>query len=285
MISANPLRTLPFLLSVSAAGIFSASAQKSQTHLIADGFDYPVGTAAARAAPGHPKGYYVYRGYYPNGHQGEDWNGNGMGNTDLGDPVYSIGHGVVVYPDDFKAGWGNVVIIRHAYRAKTGQITFIDSLYGHLDKRMVRLGDKITRGKQIGTIGRGPYNMYYAHLHFEIRKNLAIGMNRSKFKRDYSNYHSPRNFLDNHRRLRQEYRRVKIPVETFLKSNPNQLTTRKAEPPQPIASSAADNRPKVSSQTLDVIKNQTDQKSKRTGGGAGLWKKILGALGLKKKDS
>ena len=41
----------------------------------------------------------------------------------------------MVYSDDFKSGWGNVVIIRHAYRAKTGQITFIDSLYGHLDKQ------------------------------------------------------------------------------------------------------------------------------------------------------
>lgn len=262
-----------------AAGLGAVAAQSHKTHLIADGFDYPVGKP-------NGKNYYVYRGYYPNGHLGEDWNGNGMGNTDLGDPVYAIGHAVVVYSADFKHGWGNVVILRHAYREKNGKITFIDSLYGHLQKRMVKLGGKVTRGQQIGTIGRGPYNMYYAHLHFEIRKNLAVGMNRSKFKKDYSVYHHPRNFLDGNRRLRQEYRRVKIPVDTFLKSNPNELTIRKSEPPTHAASSAADNRPKVSDGVQDVIKNQTDQKSIKTRESRGFWKRVLGALGLRRsRDS
>ncbi|NOY00904.1 MAG: M23 family metallopeptidase, partial [Verrucomicrobia bacterium] len=72
------------------------------THYLADGFDYPVGKPNAT-------GYYKARGFYPNGHLGEDWNGRGGGNTDQGDPVYSIAHGVVVYSADFRSGWGNVI--------------------------------------------------------------------------------------------------------------------------------------------------------------------------------
>lgn len=183
-------------------------AASTVTYYLADGFDYPVGKPDAA-------GYYKARGFWPNGHLGEDWNGRGGGNSDQGDPVYAIAHGVVVYSADFRAGWGNVVIIRHAYREKNGRVYFIDSQYGHLDRRLVRKGQKVKRGAKIGTIGRGPRNMYYAHLHFEIRKNINLGMQRSKYKRDYSNYHSPTHFITANRRLRQELRQYRIPVNTF----------------------------------------------------------------------
>ena len=76
---------------------------------MADGFDYPVGWPEA-------VGYHKARGFTPNGHLGEDWNGDRGGDTDLGDPIYAVGHGIVVLAHDVRAGWGNVVIIRHAYR-------------------------------------------------------------------------------------------------------------------------------------------------------------------------
>ena len=142
------------------------------------------------------------------------------GIPDLGDPVYSIAHGVVVFSQDYGRGWGNVVIVRHAYRAKDGQIAFLDSLYGHFQKRMVKVGDHVKRGQQIGTIGRGPRNMYTAHLHFEIRKSLQVGMHRSKFPRDYSIYWSPRHFIRDHRKLRYEPRLVKTALNTFLEVEP-----------------------------------------------------------------
>src|SRR5688500_19941808 len=65
---------------------------------VADGFDLPVGKPNA-------EGYYVYRGYAPHAHQGEDWNGNGGGNSDLGDPVYATAEGVVVYSEDYRRSW------------------------------------------------------------------------------------------------------------------------------------------------------------------------------------
>lgn len=236
------------LIAVSTPRVFAVD---SITHYLADGFDYPVGKPNAT-------GYYKARGFWPNGHLGEDWNGRGGGNSDQGDPVYSIAHGVVVYSADFGAGWGNVVIVRHAYREKNGRVYFIDSQYGHLQKRMVRNGQKIKRGQQVGTIGRGPRNMYYAHLHFEIRKNIALGMQRSKFKRDYSNYHSPTHFIKANRRLRQEFRQYRIPVNTFGGKNMN-FTKKTITLPKLFSGGTV--RPGVPNPVRDVIDKHGAQKS------------------------
>lgn len=174
---------------------------------LADGFDHAVGKPDA-------KGYHKARGFWPNGHLGEDWNGNSGGDTDLGDPIYAIGNGVVVLSEDVKVGWGNCVIIRHAYRDTTGKIEMIDSLYGHLLERLVKVGQIVERGGLIGKMGSNN-GMYPAHLHLEVRKNLAIGMNRTKFARDYSNYYSPTAFITAHRRLPADFKKYEIPVNTF----------------------------------------------------------------------
>lgn len=186
--------------------VSSALAEKSIKVPLADGFDFPVGKPDGA-------GYYVYRGYYPNGHLGEDWNGNGGGNTDLGDPVYSTADGVVVFSEDYLRGWGNVVIIRHAYLDENGRVALVDSLYGHLDRRMVRKYQIVKRGQMIGTIGTA-HGRYAAHLHFEMRKNIHIGMARQAFARDYSNYFSPRVFISARRKLRAGAN-VMVPVDTF----------------------------------------------------------------------
>jgi murein DD-endopeptidase MepM/ murein hydrolase activator NlpD len=65
------------------------------------------------------------------------------------------------------AGWGNrygnLVVIDHM---KSG----IQTIYGHMQKIVVRRGDHIIAGQKIGYIGStgkstGP------HLHYEVRKN------------------------------------------------------------------------------------------------------------------
>ena len=93
-----------------------------------------------------------------------------------------------------------------------------------------------------------------------IRKNLAVGMNRSDFKRDYSVYHSPTHFIEKYRQLRPEYRRVSIPVDTFRKSNPNLLTMDRVATPdgsgwREISSSS------VPSAVKSAIKTHTDDQS------------------------
>jgi len=173
---------------------------------LADGFDFPVGKPDAF-------GYYRYRGFRPNYHMGEDWNGLGGGNSDLGKPVYSVAHGVVVYSNDYKSNWGNVIIVRHAYRHE-GRIQYVDSLYGHLHKRFVNTHDPIRKGQKIGTIGSNR-GMYTAHLHFEMRKNINVGLVHRRYARDYSNYYNPSSFIDEHRTLSFEFEPHPIPVDCF----------------------------------------------------------------------
>lgn len=172
---------------------------------IADGFDFPVGKPDA-------EGYYKSRGFLRH-HPGEDWNGVGGGNTDLGDPVYSIGHGMVVFAKDVRMGWGNVVIVRHTYMSK-GELKTVDSFYAHLDRITVQHGQQVLRGQQVGTIGTNR-GMYTAHLHFEVRKNLHIGINRSAFRRDLTNYHVPTDFINALRQSPGGGRSALIAINTF----------------------------------------------------------------------
>src|SRR4030095_11578045 len=113
------------------------AAQETANVRVSDGFRCPVGGEGM-------KKYFKARGFRPNGHLGEDWNGAGGGDTDLGDPVFCTAHGIVVFARDFRAGWGNVVIVRHAY-LESGETHFIDSLYGHLHTMLVREGQHVKR--------------------------------------------------------------------------------------------------------------------------------------------
>jgi murein DD-endopeptidase MepM/ murein hydrolase activator NlpD len=173
---------------------------------LANGFDFPVGKPDAG-------GYYKARGYTANYHLGEDWDGVRGGDSDLGDPVSCIGEGVVVFAHDVHRGWGNVIIVRHSYREE-GEIKTIDSLYGHLDKMLVRAGDTVRRGQKIGTMGTA-HGIYDAHLHFEIRKNLEIGMSRAAFAQDLSNYYDPTKFIQSHRQLTATNALFAVAVNTF----------------------------------------------------------------------
>jgi murein DD-endopeptidase MepM/ murein hydrolase activator NlpD len=177
---------------------------------LADGFDFPVGKPDAQ-------GYYKARGFRPHGHLGEDWDGVGGGDTDLGDPIYCIGNGVVVFARDCHQGWGNVIIVRHAFRDH-GVIRSIDSLYGHLQKILVHRGEAVSRGQLIARMGNA-HGLYDAHLHLEIRKNLQIGMSRAKFAQDYSNYYAPSQFILSHRHLSTSGRKYRVAMNTFTQDS------------------------------------------------------------------
>lgn len=78
-----------------------------------------------------------------------------------GAPVVAAENGVVVYAGSELKGFGNLLLVRHA----DGWMT----AYAHLDKTLVKKGQKVTRGQAIGTVGStGAVNQ--PQLHFEIRK-------------------------------------------------------------------------------------------------------------------
>jgi len=79
-----------------------------------------------------------------------------------GTPIYATGEGKVVRADNKASGYGNHVIIDHGYGYQ--------SLYGHLYKYNVKVGQKVKRGDIIGFVGStgrssGP------HLHYEVFKD------------------------------------------------------------------------------------------------------------------
>lgn len=200
------LLSVAFAVAAKAQSVeISAERHVAYTKL-ADGFDFPVGKPDAR-------GYYKARGYTANFHLGEDWDGVRGGDTDLGDPISCIGEGVVVFAGDVHRGWGNVIIVRHSFR-EDGEIKTIDSLYGHCDKMLVRNGDTVKRGQKIATIGTA-HGIYDAHLHFEIRKNLEIGMSRAAFAQDLTNYYDPTKFIASHRQLETTNAVYAVAVNTF----------------------------------------------------------------------
>ncbi len=183
--------------------------QTSDGILISDGFDYPVGSRSHNADvfKTHkvdtelvdPAYYKSFKAWHP----GEDWNGRGGGDTDLGDPIYAISHGRVVEFGDYPPSWGNIVLIEHALPDGSR----VWSQYAHLDRILVkRVGQTVRRGQQIGTMGKGaktdkyPRGRWIAHLHFEIRrKRVPINnwrpmvLNRGEI---LFNYHRPQSFIN-----------------------------------------------------------------------------------------
>lgn len=76
-----------------------------------------------------------------------------------GTPILSTGDGVVVFAG-WQSGFGNLIKIRHAYGFET--------LYAHLNKIHVKVGDRIARGEHIGDMGTTGRSTG-VHLHYEVR--------------------------------------------------------------------------------------------------------------------
>lgn len=148
-----------------------------------DGFDLPVG-------PPDGRGYYNAQPFGTNTHLGDDWNGVGGGDTDLGDPVHAVAAGVVVEAIDHGGGWGNVVRIVHPCDG-------VESLYAHLATIDVAVGATVQRGTQVGTIGTAA-GRYPAHLHLELRARSGMPLGGG-YGTDPTGYLDPTAFITNHR--------------------------------------------------------------------------------------
>jgi Peptidase family M23 len=102
-------------------------------------------------------------------HTGDDLNGIGGMNTDLGDPVFAAGDGLVVYAGEPSPGWGNIIVLAH----RDPQGKPIHTMYAHLHTIKATLDSLVARGEVIGTVGTaGGY--YPAHLHFEARASDGV---------------------------------------------------------------------------------------------------------------
>jgi len=160
---------------------------------LSDGFDFPVGKPDA-------KGYYNAQKFGKNNHLGDDWNGNGGGNSDYGDPIYSISNGTVTEAVQFYGGWGKVVRIAHEWN-ESGKSKKVESLYAHMDTMLVKVGDNVSKGQLIGKIGNAE-GIYYAHLHLEIRDGIGYALGGG-YSTNTKGYLDPTAFIKSHRKILQ----------------------------------------------------------------------------------
>jgi hypothetical protein len=152
-------------------------------------FDFPLGNENGAMA-------YNAQHFTENKHLGDDLNGIGGENSDLGDPIYAIADGRVLLARDGGPGWGNIVILLHAY-LENGERKYVQSYYGHVEKMLVHPGDLVKRGQQIATVGTAN-GRYFAHLHFEMREFLTpfIG---AGYREDTRGWLDPTKFIEAHR--------------------------------------------------------------------------------------
>lgn len=139
---------------------------------LSDGFDYPVSpyataTRAFSSSDGQPDRYYLGQGFRAwsswGWHDGEDWNGDGGGNTDCGDAVYAPAHGWIVARKYNTDGWGNGLVIEH--RLPDGRRT--QTILAH-HETLIRTHGVVRRGELIATVGTTG-NSTACHLHWGHR--------------------------------------------------------------------------------------------------------------------
>lgn len=119
---------------------------------------------------GSEHGAFTYnaRAFRISRHLGDDLNGIGGQNSDLGDAVYAAGAGRVVFVGVPGPGWGKMVIIAHRLPEGDELGPVVQTMYAHLESIRVQTGQTVQRGDQIGTVGTAD-GQYLAHLHFEVR--------------------------------------------------------------------------------------------------------------------
>lgn len=80
----------------------------------------------------------------------------------IGTPIHATGKGIVIQADAAASGYGLHVKISHGY----GYVT----VYAHMSKVKVRVGDKVGRGDLIGYVGNSGLSSG-PHCHYEVIKN------------------------------------------------------------------------------------------------------------------
>lgn len=124
-------------------------------------FDFPVGSQ---------HGALTRRGrvFEENGHPGEDFHGIGGPDSAVGDPVFAVADGKVLYAGSPSPPRGNVVMLLH----ETAEGEMVESVYERLGTIRVPVGGQVRRGEILGTIASSdsaePGDS--GHLHFELRR-------------------------------------------------------------------------------------------------------------------
>ncbi len=112
----------------------------------------PIEKGTQRLVSGFgPRIHPIYKTLRP--HTGVDFT------APTGTPIYAPGNGVVTTVERNRHGYGLMVVIDHGYGYET--------LYAHLSKFNVRVGQQVKRGEIIGFVGNTGVSTA-PHLHYEV---------------------------------------------------------------------------------------------------------------------
>lgn len=153
-------------------------------------FDMPMGSE-------HGALTYNARPFRISRHLGDDLNGIGGGNSDLGASVYASGAGRVVYAGIPGPGWGKMILIAHRLPDSDELGPVIQTMYAHLHSIRVEVGQMVQRGDEIGTVGTAE-GAYLAHLHFEVRLGPYVNPGQG-YADTPLNRVAPEQFIRSHR--------------------------------------------------------------------------------------
>lgn len=130
----------------------------------------PVPAPQVASAPTHVNGTYSGSYHWPveagviSSEYGARWGKMHKGidiAADVGEPVYAVADGEVIYAGDGLRGYGNVIIVQHADR--------VSSLYAHNSELKVKQGDHVAQGSLIALMGSTGHSTG-PHVHFELRQ-------------------------------------------------------------------------------------------------------------------
>jgi len=165
----------------------SAETNEQDAIQLAHDFDFPVGKPNA-------VGYYNAQPFGDNNHLGDDWNAETGVNSDLGDPIYSVAVGKVVFAEDLAGSWRNVIRVVHYL---PNGLTY-ESVYAHCENINAKDGDWVDKGEQIATIGNAN-GIYLAHLHLEIRDSVGMVIGGG-YSENQTGYIDPTAFIKSNRK-------------------------------------------------------------------------------------
>ena len=152
-------------------------------------FDFPIGSENGALT-------YDAQRFTENRHLGDDLNGIGGENSDRGDSVYAVADGRVLFAREGGPGWGNIVIVLHAYE-ENGERKYVQSYYAHVETISVEAKQLVRRGQQIATIGTAN-GKYLAHLHFEMRE-FTMPFVGPGYREETRGWIDPSGFIASHR--------------------------------------------------------------------------------------
>lgn len=149
---------------------------------------------------------YVFKevlGYASGRHTGDDYNGPGAGNADLGMQIQSIANGTVRWTGNRNdLGFGNVTIIEYQLSPTIAAELGCTSLFGrhmHQNTIEVSVGQEVGIGQRIGSVGNT--GTQWAHLHLDLYKNTIDGGGvHFRYDKDtqLASYLSPYQFIQAH---------------------------------------------------------------------------------------